>query len=610
MLFRITIGVVLLISAACGKRTTAEDDDDPSSYDSIEIEPAQATLTVPLGGTATQDYAVVGIRGTRRTDITGLCGFTIDSAFGTFTDATVTVGPRGGKTGVTAGCGTVTATAQLAVNLTGTVIMPGTPANAADLFNGATTATDPARTPKIEYPLDKAVSPRNIPPVEVQYVASGNDLFHVTMTSTFLSVDLYTTSVEAMMSVADWDAITWSAAGAELAITVEGLAQAAPTSKYASPATTLTMSNDNIDKTAIYYWASSQGNVMSQTFGSLTPPSVVKGDCTSCHSVSRSGTRIGYSRCVNNNCSGETMGVGFMRYDAVTKTWNEIVNANALAIKGSYTTFAPVGNPFPSDDQAVAMVTLNNATFALYDPDTGTQIPSNLSVANATPNGAPSTRAALMPDWAPDGTKVVYVSGTNPGQWIDLSGGAIATMSYNYTAGTHTFGDPQYLVNTPVTLPHGTFSNFFFPSFSPDGELVVFNAARTGWRANPAHTAGQRLMLAKSDGTWVQDLNALNGGYVDSDITWPHWAPAASNEYYWVVFSSQRDYGHRVTRANSHPSCVANGVLQCKQLWLGAIAKNKLTGGIDPSAPPMWLPGQDMQADNISPFWSVPAGIQ
>jgi len=608
MLLRITLGVVLLIASACGRRPAGDDFEDPADYESIEIDPPQATLTVPLGGSATQDYVVYGVFEGKRTDITALCALSIDSAFGQFTDATVTVGPRGGKTSVAAGCGTVGATAQLAINLIGTVTTPGTPANAADLFNGATTGTDPGRTPTIEYPIDKAVSPRNIPPIEVQYAAGGNDLFHITMTSTFLTIDVYTTSLEAMMSVADWDAITSSAAGEQLAINVEGLAQATPAIKYAAPSATITMSNDNIDKTAIYYWASSQGNVMSQTFGALTAPTVVKGGCTSCHSVSRSGSRIGYSRCVAGSCSN--IGIGFMRYDAVTQSWNEIVNADSLTIRGSFTTFAPVGNPFPSDAQAVAMVTHNDATFGLYDPDTGTAIPSNLAVANTIPGGGAGTRSALMADWSPDGTKVVFTSGATPGQWIDLNGGAIATMTYNYANGTHTFGDPQYLVQQPITLPHGTFSNFFFPSYSPDGQFVVFNAARSQWRANPAHTAGQRLMLAAANGTFVQDLPALNGGYVDSDITWPHWAPTASNDYYWVVFSSQRDYGHRVTRANSAPACIANGVLQCKQLWLGAIAKNKLTGGIDPSAPPMWLPGQDIAADNISPFWSVPAGIQ
>jgi hypothetical protein len=31
---------------------------------------------------------------------------------------------------------------------------------------------------------------------------------------------------------------------------------------------------------------------------------------------------------------------------------------------------------------------------------------------------------------------------------------------------------------------------------------------------------------------------------------------------------------------------------------------------MDPSAPPMWLPGQNALANNISPYWSVPAQLQ
>lgn len=57
----------------------------------------------------------------------------------------------------------------------------------------------------------------------------------------------------------------------------------------------------------------------------------------------------------------------------------------------------------------------------------------------------------------------------------------------------------------------------------------------------------------------------MNGGYTDLDITWAHWAPTIGRDYYWVVFSSQRSYGHRIT-ANTDASCVANGVLQCKQI--------------------------------------------
>ena len=117
-------------------------------------------------------------------------------------------------------------------------------------------------------------------------------------------------------------------------------------------------------------------------------------------------------------------------------------------------------------------------------------------------------------------------------------------------------------------------------------------------------------MLADADGRWVRDLTALNGGDGDLDITWAHWAPIASNDYYWIVFSSERDYGHRTTAATSPASCRANGVTQCKQIWMSAIRRDRLTGQVDPSAPPMWLPGQDALANNISPYWSVPTDVR
>jgi hypothetical protein len=83
--------------------------------------------------------------------------------------------------------------------------------------------------------------------------------------------------------------------------------------------------------------------------------------------------------------------------------------------------------------------------------------------------------------------------------------------------------------------------------------------------------------------------------------------PGDSADYYWVVFASERDYGHKVTQANTAPSCLANGVRQCKQIWIGAISKERLASGqgMDPSAPPMWLPGQNHQTNNISPYWTA-----
>jgi hypothetical protein len=110
----------------------------------------------------------------------------------------------------------------------------------------------------------------------------------------------------------------------------------------------------------------------------------------------------------------------------------------------------------------------------------------------------------------------------------------------------------------------------------------------------------------------VIDLTNLNGPG-DENITWPHWAPGTSGSFRWVVFSSERAYGHKLTPANTDPSCVSQGVKQCKQIWVSAIDNSKLSvSGTppDPSAPPLWLPGQNITADNISPFWTVPTSVQ
>ena len=597
--------VSALTAAACGGAPgDGTKDGTVAEYASIAVEPAAATLSVRLGETMTQEYQAFGVAddGTR-TAITTHCSFVMQDPFGSFAAATATVGTFGGKATVTAVCGEQQGQAQLIINLTGIVLAGNAPSNSSDLFGGATVGTDAARTPTIEYPIDGAVSPRNIPSIETQWTGGGgNDLYHLRIVSSYATVDLYTTTLEGLLASEQWQTLAGTAAGERLSFVVEALAQAAPASKFASAPVAIVMTHDNIDETAILYWASSQGNIMSQTFGEPDAPSLVKNDCTSCHSVNRSGNRVGYSRCVNdgsgNNCGGDFLAVGFLKFDPNTNAWEETVNANQRAILGSYTTFSP--------DGSVSMVTHRGGTLHLHDPDTGAELASNLDIATAG-----GTRSALMPDWSADGSKVVMASVPTPGYYIDLANGSIQTMTHTSTGTDHVFGTPTTIIPNPMTLANGTYTNFFFPSFSPDGALVVANAARTAWRnSTDARSTGSRLVLAESSGAWAVDLSALNGGNVDQSITWAHWAPTVTDEYYWVVFSSERDYGHRTTQGSSPASCKANGVKQCKQIWLAAIAKSKLSGMVDPSAAPMWLPGQSTAANNISPYWSRAAVLQ
>src|SRR5262249_4397563 len=157
--------------------------------------------------TAMQEYRVFGVTGSNKTDITSKCTLSIDPDFGTFTQATATVLPRGGKTTITASCDMLTGTAVLGVNLVGDIVVPPAPSDARDKSGNATVGSDAARTPAFEYPLEHAVSPRNMPPIEAQWTAAGNDLFKVTLTSSFVTVNIYTSSPEAQLSETDWEAV-------------------------------------------------------------------------------------------------------------------------------------------------------------------------------------------------------------------------------------------------------------------------------------------------------------------------------------------------------------------------------------------------------------------
>jgi hypothetical protein len=472
--------------------------------------------------------------------------------------------------------------------------------------------TDPSKTPSIEYPLDQAVAPANFPPVDAQWTTAGNDLFHLNLKSKYLNVDLYTAGADEQIDPTLWTTVLESSAGNPLAFSVEGLLQAAPQTRYAGTPVSLQISTDTINNTTLYWWASSQGNLLSQVFGSSAAPSVVRGNCTACHSLSRAGTRIGYSRCVGGTCTPSTLAIGFMKSEM--GTWTDTMNADDMQQLGSFTTFAPVGNPYPDDSRAVAMVATESCNLTLYDPDAAMPITSNLPTISTHDATQMPTRCASMPDWSPDGATVAFSSAKTAINFnVDLDGGAIATMTYSYAGGAHTFGEPTFIVINPIALPSGSYENFFFPSFSPDGKYIVFNAALSAWRnSTDEHIPASRLMLTSPTGAWTADLPALNGDG-DYDVTWPHWAPGNSSKYYWVVFSSERDYGHLLTAANTNTACVSTGNKQCKQLWLSAIDVSKLNGEMpptgDPSAPPIWLPGQQITADNLSPYWSVPAPI-
>jgi hypothetical protein len=217
-----------------------------------------------------------------------------------------------------------------------------------------------------------------------------------------------------------------------------------------------------------------------------------------------------------------------------------------------------------------------------------------------------------------------------------IFGGSLYTMPY---AGG-SFG-----AAIPLFVSGG--ENNYYPSYSPDGSLIIFNRAAqetsvsglTGCTGSGAQTTcpndsfsnpNARLMILKMmQGASPVDLANANGSQASSPVplsnSWPKWSPFLQSykgdKLLWIAFSSTRDYGLRVRNhqpgmfqcypADSYeqPGAAHHAAFspQCEQpqIWMAAIDVTQATSGtMDPSRPAFWLPFQDMTTHNHTPQWT------
>jgi len=74
---------------------------------------------------------------------------------------------------------------------------------------------------------------------------------------------------------------------------------------------------------------------------------------------------------------------------------------------------------------------------------------------------------------------------------------------------------------------------------------------------------------------------------------YPTVSPVAAGGYFWVFFTSRRNYGNVLVDPNDAPAS--------KKIWVSAIAIGG-TPGIDASHPAFYLPGQELASGNIRAF--------
>src|SRR5262249_5127442 len=72
--------------------------------------------------------------------------------------------------------------------------------------------------------------------------------------------------------------------------------------------------------------------------------------------------------------------------------------------------------------------------------------------------------------------------------------------------------------------------------------------------------------------------------------------PVAVGGYFWLVVVSERTYGNTLTDTNPGS--------RIKQLWVTAVDATPMPGQ-DPSHPAFWLPGQELNNNNMRGEWAL-----
>jgi hypothetical protein len=311
----------------------------------------------------------------------------------------------------------------------------------------------------------------------------------------------------------------------------------------------------------IYYWNAKAGATMRYEFGVtgktaetyMNAAKAGASTCVGCHVLSRDGTRIALGLDIPAPSP-------YKVFDVATKT---MIYAQGSAFGGGSNFFS-----FSPDSKQI--MTSNGISIVLRNSKDGAAIVDPLVAKGA------------MPDWSPDGLKMVFAAPATTPPCVGFCGStgvdsaSIQTLTYSGGA----WG------KTATTIVPFTTQNNYYPAYSPDGKWVIFNRSPSNANSFDAKDA-QVWVVPAAGGTAVRLATASTGG--DS---WPKWAPAVQSykgsQLMWLTFSSRRAYGLRLA-ADAQA-----------QIWMVAFDPSK-SG--DPTGPAFWLPFQDMASGNHIAQW-------
>ncbi|MBA3396550.1 MAG: PD40 domain-containing protein [Deltaproteobacteria bacterium] len=580
---------VLAALVACGSTGGSDDFDEENA--TLVIEPATSEHVITLGQASPQQpfTATLHAPGGATKDVTAETTFYAPASIGTFADSTLTI-LAPGKTTVSALWMDKPGSAQVLARVKSQRVEPPLTDTAPDLFNGT---EDAARAPSIVYPAEGVTMPRNLGDFEAHWTdAHGNDVFEVSLKSELADIRVYVAGNNGVAGAGptpSWSAFTaqeWAyAVGQENTVhyQVRGASTAMPGVVGSVPPRTVKLTNEAMEG-GVYYWAAtaSGGGAYGIFRHDVSKPGepaepfmtdVTTGKCVACHALSRDGKTMAITYDGGN---GRATVV-----DVATKTAQPVPDPIITATGG---------NDYSSDTSRWNFATLypdGSRMLTVFNGVITVRSTADQSALVDMPSAAPASH----PDLAPDMTRLVYVRKPAGADW-SFASGTIYTRSFDPI--TLAFG-PETALVTDTTLN-------FYPSWSPDGQWILFNRSAGGDAYNNLDAT---LWVVKADGSappiQLVAFNAAAGGLTNS---WGRWAPfqqsvGATNEaIYWVTVSSKRDFG--VRRINS----VQDEGQRTPQIWMSPFYTARADANQDPTGPAFRLPFQNLTSNNHIAQWT------
>jgi hypothetical protein len=409
--------------------------------------------------------------------------------------------------------------------------------------------------PEWEYPEDETVFPARMQPPKFQWQAGDDAYFRLRLQrEDDVSITIYTSNTEYQPSASVWAALGGNYAGM-VALQLEGkqaLSVDAP--RHASAPRHIVLADAALSG-AIYSFETGSG-LQRLDLPAAQPTKLFPEDqrCRSCHSPSRDGSLLSFQ---HDGGGANPGGI----YASASGT--SLVSGTPPV--WGYSTFSP---------DAQRLVGSNAGALTLYDISTAS---SPVVEAALELDGAYGTQ----PSWSPDGSTLAFIA-RPPGDsdWtFDSSGLYTATWDRQ----TQKFGAPTLLsAGAAADASRDTVTS---PNWSPDSRYLV-----VGNGTNSYVPASMALALVDVTRKSRTELSRASSRGVNET---PSFAPRAQGGFYWVVFTSNRAYGHSSSK---------------RQLWVTALDTNAEPGA-DASHPAFWLPGQATEQDTLLGQWAPPSCV-